>query len=49
MFEELQCILLKAFTLVLANKSSKTGLVDVKVVCNNSLNNSGIEEAHRYS
>lgn len=49
MFEEQQCVLLKGFTLVLANKSSETGSVDVKVVHNNSLNNFGIEEAHRYS
>ena len=46
-FEEQQCVLLKAFTLMLANSSSKTVLVDVKVVHNN-LNNFGIEEAYRY-
>lgn len=34
-FEERQCVLLKVFTPMLANSSSKTLLVDVKVVHNN--------------
>jgi len=46
MFEERQCVLLKVFTLTLANSSSKTVLVDIKVVHNR--NSFGIEEAHRY-
>lgn len=47
MFEEQQCVLLKVFTLMLANSSSKAVLVDVKVVLNNP-DNFGMEEAHRY-
>lgn len=47
MSEEQQHVLLNVFTLMLDNSSSKTGLVDVKVVHNN-LNDFGIEEAHRH-